>query len=134
MPKGADYTGVAADLVRQQFARKLIKLRTEKDWTQSDLARFAGIHRGLVSTWEKRQSTPTAENLARVAKALGVTEDELMPSAAVRRAARMEHRDVMTADPDRPGYQLIQISRSVRTATALKIWQLLLEEDDQAAD
>jgi transcriptional regulator with XRE-family HTH domain len=58
--------------IRRQLARNLKRLRTEKGWSQEELADQAGLHRTYVSGVERGVRNPTITIVATLAKALGV--------------------------------------------------------------
>ena len=64
--------------IRRQLARNLKRLRTEKGWSQEELADQAGLHRTYVSGVERGVRNPTIVIVAALAKALGVAPAELL--------------------------------------------------------
>ena len=64
--------------VRRQLARNLKRLRSEKGWSQEELADQAGLHRTYVSGVERGVRNPTITIVAALAKALGVAPAELL--------------------------------------------------------
>lgn len=64
--------------IRRQLSRNLRRLRTEKGWSQEDLADRAGLHRTYVSGVERGVRNPTITIVAALAKALGVPPAELL--------------------------------------------------------
>lgn len=64
--------------IRRQLARNLKRLRTEKGWSQEELAEQAGLHRTYVSGVERGVRNPTITIVATLAKALGVAPAELL--------------------------------------------------------
>lgn len=78
----------------EDLSRNLRRLRRERDLTQSDIARFAGIRQPVVSAIERGLRPPLAL-VDRLARALGVSPDELLRSAS---ESRERERD----DPNRP--------------------------------
>ena len=75
------------------FAEKLRALRTEKSWSQTDLAKRTGLTKLMVSKYETGRSNPSLENLGSIARALGVATDYLIFDD-VPREGRTEVRDV----------------------------------------
>jgi transcriptional regulator with XRE-family HTH domain len=61
-----------------QIGTRLRRLRTQKGWTQTDLATKAKVHRVSVAKIEGNAMMPTVPTLTRLAKALGVTVMELL--------------------------------------------------------
>jgi transcriptional regulator with XRE-family HTH domain len=78
-----------------EFGRKLEQAMLKKDWSQSDLSakvwgrttdsRGYDVAKGRdrISAYIKGQSVPTPKNLKKIADALSMTPDELLPPASV---------------------------------------------------
>jgi transcriptional regulator with XRE-family HTH domain len=64
--------------IRRILARNLKRFRTEKGWSQEELADQAGLHRTYVSGVERGVRNPTITIIATLAKALGVSAAELL--------------------------------------------------------
>jgi transcriptional regulator with XRE-family HTH domain len=64
--------------IRRQLSRNLRRLRTEKGWSQEELADRAGLHRTYVSGVERGVRNPTITIVAALAKALSVPPAELL--------------------------------------------------------
>ena len=56
----------------------LKRIRTKKAISQGDIARELGVSRGFVSTIENGKTNPTLSTIAKIAKALGVSTNELL--------------------------------------------------------
>jgi transcriptional regulator with XRE-family HTH domain len=122
-------------LTKQEFGRRLYRLMLAKGWTQSELARRAGLARDSVSTYVRGVSLPEALNLDKLAKALGVTAAELLPNHAEN-----------AIDNDAPSLELkissantlvswLRVNRLVSTTTAMKVVELLnADEIPNASD
>ncbi|MCB9673942.1 MAG: helix-turn-helix domain-containing protein [Alphaproteobacteria bacterium] len=74
------------DKASQNLANTLGQLRDLRGWTQSQLAEHSGVPRPTIATLESGSANPTMGVLVRIARALGVTIDELVspPIADVR--------------------------------------------------
>lgn len=129
------------DDIKAEFARRLQTAMVAKGWNQSELARRASarlprpapgqkrghaIGRDLISHYVRGVMLPGPVNLAALAQALGVTERDLMPAGAPQ----------VQADPTpfemrglQDGRMYLRIHRTLRAATAMKIVELLAEED-----
>lgn len=57
-------------------------LRVEKDWTQGDLAKFAGVSIETIKRYENGKTNPTNDNLSKIANALGVEIKNLYDGAS----------------------------------------------------
>lgn len=54
------------------------RIRAEKEMSQGDIARMLGLGRGYVSKIENGKTNPTLSTIANLAKALGVSINELL--------------------------------------------------------
>jgi transcriptional regulator with XRE-family HTH domain len=60
------------------FPERLRQLRRERDWSQGQLAKRAGIDLQRISKYERGISSPPLETLARIARTLDVSLDYLL--------------------------------------------------------
>ena len=63
-------------------------LRVSAGLSQRELARVLGIHHSNVGFWERTGTPPRSDLLPQIAKALGVSIDELLGSEAKRRSTQ----------------------------------------------
>ncbi|MBQ3134306.1 MAG: helix-turn-helix domain-containing protein [Oscillospiraceae bacterium] len=61
---------------------KILKLRTEQELSQGELAERLEVSRQSVSKWETGQSVPDLDKIIRLADLFGVTVDELVRETA----------------------------------------------------
>lgn len=116
-------------LTKQEFGRRLNQLMLKKGLHHSELARRADLPRNNISTYINGRSYPTEQSLAKLAKALGVTSDELLPNRAemaIRGEASPDFS--MKSSVADPGKTWLTVNRLVSTTVAVKIAQLLEEE------
>lgn len=119
-------------LTKQEFGRRLYALMTRKGWKQADLARHAGIPRDAVSKYINGKIFPTRVSLEAVAKALGMTAEELLPNTA-ESSIEADVPDIeMKISSTTPKVAWLRVNRLVTTTTALKIMELL--NDDKPLD
>jgi len=59
------------------FAQRLLRLRTEKGWSQRDLADASGLSGAIVGYYEKQERVPTVSSAMQLAHALGVSLQEM---------------------------------------------------------
>ncbi len=62
---------------RDLFAKRVRELRTERGWSQDDLADAAGLHRTYIGTIERAEQSIGLDNIEKIAKALKVSIAEL---------------------------------------------------------
>ncbi len=61
-----------------QFGKKLRESRLKKKLSQGDVARILGVHRSYISGLERGRRNPSLLTVHKVAKALGISANELM--------------------------------------------------------
>ena len=61
-----------------KFGKKLRETRLKKQMSQGDVARILGVHRSYISGLERGRRNPSLLTVHKVAKALGVSTNELM--------------------------------------------------------
>ncbi len=64
--------------IKKRFGDKVKKLRKQKGLSQERLALNAGIERSYMGLIERGKGNPTLEKIGAVAKALGVSPQELL--------------------------------------------------------
>lgn len=62
----------------KKLGENLKKLRIKKDISQIELARILGVDRSFVSNIENGKNNPTLSTISSLAKALGVSTNELL--------------------------------------------------------
>jgi transcriptional regulator with XRE-family HTH domain len=62
----------------KKLGENLKKLRIKKDISQIELARILGVDRSFVSNIENGKNNPTLSTITSLAKALGVSTNELL--------------------------------------------------------
>jgi transcriptional regulator with XRE-family HTH domain len=62
----------------KRLGENLKRIRTEKGISQGDIARNLGVSRGYISNIENGKTNPTLATIARLAKAVKATVDELV--------------------------------------------------------
>ena len=61
-----------------KLGKNLKRIRTNKDISQGDIAKELGVDRGFISTIENGKTNPTLATIVKLAKAVGVTTNELL--------------------------------------------------------
>jgi transcriptional regulator with XRE-family HTH domain len=64
--------------VCMNLAKKIIQLRQERDWSQTDLGKKVGVNQRYVSTWETGRNLPHVETLVKIAQVFEVSVDYLL--------------------------------------------------------
>lgn len=60
------------------LGQNLKRIRTKKNISQGDIAKELGVSRGFISTIENGKTNPTLATIAKLAKAVEVSVDELL--------------------------------------------------------
>jgi len=64
--------------ISAKLGQNLKKIRTQKKMSQGDMARVLGVDRGYISNIENGKRNPTLATIDKLAKALGVSVEELL--------------------------------------------------------
>ena len=51
----------------------ITKLRIERNWSEYELAKNSGLSQSTISTWYRKNQTPTIQTLDKVCKGFGIT-------------------------------------------------------------
>jgi len=62
----------------KKLAENLKRIRTEKGISQGDIVKSTGIDKAMISNIENEKTNPTLSTIAKLAKAVGVSIDELL--------------------------------------------------------
>lgn len=73
---------------KETVGQRLARLRTERGFTQRNLAKETGISHRTIAYYEKQTQHPPTHLLPTLAKALGVTADQLLGSETVKAASK----------------------------------------------
>jgi len=62
----------------KKLGKNLRRIRTEKGMSQGDICRVLNLDRAHICNIENGKQNPTLDTIAKIAKALGVTSDQLL--------------------------------------------------------
>lgn len=122
------YVGRPDKLTKQKFRDRIYDLMMSKNWTQSDLARRAGLPRDAISTYMRAKSFPTPRNLKALAAAFGMTPAELLPSVVEETIRNDVPSLSITSTTAAPNAAWVHMNRMVDMDTAIKILALVKED------
>jgi len=69
------------DAINENLGRRVKKLRGDKGWSLEELANASGVSRSMLSEIEREKANPTLTVTFRIARAFGLTLQELIESA-----------------------------------------------------
>lgn len=121
-------------LAKEEFGRRLETLMREKGWRQAELARRSGLMRNAISVYLRGDSLPNPESLDKLAHALGVEPDKLLPNYLENTIDRNHPELEFRVSPADPKTAWIRINRALPTALAIKIMDLIAANDAQEAE
>lgn len=114
-------------IMKQEFGRRLDRMMVNKGWSQSELARRAGLPRDSVSTYIRGRVLPTDKSLRKLAKALDCEPTEIL-SNHVESATEEDHPSIdMKVSPSAPDKAWLRIDALVPVATAVKVIGIINE-------
>ena len=73
---------------KESFGERMAQLRVAAGYSQRDLAKEIGISQRMIAYYEKQTQHPPTHLLPTLAKALGVTADQLLGSETVKAAGK----------------------------------------------
>jgi transcriptional regulator with XRE-family HTH domain len=76
----------------ETMGQRLQRLRQQAGLSQSQLAAAADVPIGTLRNWEQDRRTPLLDTAARVAKAIGVTIDELATETPLPAKAKQSQK------------------------------------------
>lgn len=120
------------ELTRQEFGRRVYRLMIGRGWHQSELARRSGLKRAAISTYITGTSLPTAPALEKLAAALGVKPEELLPNALAEAIEAEVPSFEIKQSASSSSKAWLRVNRLVTMSTAVRIAELL--QNDEAAD
>ena len=124
-PSSDDPARAAADDIRRrEFAERVRVRMNQRNWSQSDLARAAGLKRDAISTYLSAKRWPSPASLKAMADALKTTTDDLLPSVSY--AAPVAPALEINQDGDSMN---LKINQRVTMEKAIRILAILKESD-----
>lgn len=84
-------------VIKIEFNEKLQKLRSDKNWTQEELAEQLFVSRTAISKWESGRGLPNIESLKAISKVFSVSIDDLLSSEELIQAAEEDKKESETS-------------------------------------
>lgn len=113
----------------EAFGRKLYRLMLAKGWNQSETARRAGLARDKISVYVRGKAFPTPANAKALADLFDMRVEELLPDMAEAAIDSDNPSFEMKVSPGAPNTAWLRVNRLVTMATAVKIAELLNNDD-----
>lgn len=112
------------------LGENIVRLRTQKNWSQGDLADALDISRQSVSKWETDSSIPELDKLLKLSELFGITLDELVRGEEVPKTeTAVPASFAPQATPEREKRRTIAGTVLLCTGAVILIFCLLLAGD-----
>ena len=80
-PKTAPSIESSPEAINENLGKRVKKLRGDRSWSLEELATASGVSRSMLSEIEREKANPTLTVTFRIARAFGLTLQELIESA-----------------------------------------------------
>ena len=70
-------------------------MRLERNWSEYDLAKHSGLTQSTISTWYRKNQTPTIQSLEKICNAFGITLSHFFADGDDTVALTLEQRDML---------------------------------------
>lgn len=57
----------------KDILKEITRLRLERNWTEYELAKKSGLAQSTISSWYRKNQTPSIQTLDKICKGLGIT-------------------------------------------------------------
>ena len=75
--------------------KEITRLRTERGWTEYELAKRSGLEQSTISTWYSKKQIPRLQTLEKVCHGLGVTLSQFFAEGEDPVSLTMEQREML---------------------------------------
>lgn len=121
-------------LTKHEFAKRLYDLMISKGWNQSELARRAELPRDSISTYMRAKVLPTPQSTQKLAKALNMSPEDLMPNHVESAIDEDMPSLEMKVSVNAPSRAWLRVNRLVSLATAARVIDLIESEHSKGEE
>lgn len=114
-------SGPTGRISKAEFGRRLYDMILARGWRQSELARRANVQRDGISSYINGKTYPSDQNLVKIARALGVKPNDLMPDFGMSGPAGVSSDFTVEALPGDPAMVRIRLDRVLPVGIATEI-------------
>ena len=79
----------------KDILKEISRLRLERNWSEYDLAKHSGLTQSTISTWYRKDQTPTIQSLEKICNAFGITLSHFFADGDDTVALTLEQRDML---------------------------------------
>ena len=102
------------------LGQKIRNLRSQKGWTQGDLAKFSGVSLGSIKRYETDSGNITYSNLQKIANALNVKVENLSLSMSPSPVSKLS-----------PSNLLVQNNAEIKFKNLIELFEKLTEKEQK---
>lgn len=102
------------------LGQKIRNLRSQKGWTQGDLAKFSGVSLGSIKRYETDSGNITYSNLQKIANALNVKVENLSLSMSPSPVSKLS-----------PSSLLVQNNAEIKFKNLIELFEKLTEKEQK---
>ena len=114
-------------IVKAEFGRRVWQQMIKQDMSQSELARASGLGRDSISQYVRGRNTPSPQNLNKLARALNVAPEDLLPNqAGVAAAKEIPTFQIQQVGDD--GKVWLHVNQHVDSEQAMRVMAILNEK------
>lgn len=73
---------------------EITRLRLERGWNEYELAKHCGLSQSTISTWYRKNQTPTIQTLDKVCKGLGISLSQFFAEGSDAVSLTPEQKDI----------------------------------------
>lgn len=74
---------------------EITRLRLERGWNEYELAKHCGLSQSTISTWYRKNQTPTIQTLDKVCKGLGISLSQFFAEGSDAVSLTPEQKDML---------------------------------------
>lgn len=109
----------------KEFGQRVYRLMIAKGWNQAELSRRAGLTRDSISTYIRGLTYPSAVSVSKLASALGVDTEQLMPNHIEHAIEKDDPSFEMKISTVDHGRAWVRLNRLLPTSVAVQIVTLI---------
>lgn len=75
--------------------QEITRLRLERNWSEYELAKHAGLSQSTISTWYRKNQVPTIQTLEKVCNGFGITSSQFFAEGDDTVSLTSEQREML---------------------------------------
>ena len=79
----------------KDILQEITRLRLKRGWTEYELAKRCDLTQSTISTWYRKNQTPTIQNIEKICNGLGITLSQFFAEGSDPVALTREQREML---------------------------------------